>query len=317
MKARYHGLPLLAVIVALSIVGGCSKESPTETITSDDQYFESIIQGNDAASKDLFVSDEEALNETGQLSALVGVLNKASTVGAVTPLRWGRVIRSVSRQIIRPVTKVGDTTVIAETRVTFTGLFVIQAISGVDTVVIKKPFTEVIHRSVKFQRVAYTRYPRLNWRLDAVAVANGSTASPALAITQVEVIAPNRTLTVTDPDNYYMEIERWWVRNIPVFQNVPVTLRVTVQSGIADSEFVALHYAPGDFGLHHAPFLLKSQTVNNGVYTRVYERSWTISGSIRKYAHIMVSATTRESLLTDVTTNFSSAVWGIPYKTSQ
>ena len=307
---------LFALLSAAIVINGCSKESATEPISSDDAYFESVIKGNDAATQDLFASDEEALNESDQLGSIAGGLKK-STLGSVVPIRWGRVIQSVNRQIVRPVTKLGDTLAIVETRVTFTGNFLIQGLSGVDTVVIRKPFTEVIDRNVKFRRVANTRYPRLNWRLDAVAVANGSTANPALAITEMEVIAPNRTLTVTDPDDYYMEIEPRWFRNLPVFQNVPVTMRVTVQSSLPDSEFVTLHYVPSAFGLHRSPFLLKSQSVSGGVYTRVYEKSWTISGSIRKYAHLMVSATTRESLLTDVTTNFSSAVWGIPYKTSQ
>ena len=104
---------------------------------------------------------------------------------------------------------------------------------------------------------------------------------------------------------------------MPVLNNVPVTVRVTVLSAKADSDIVTLHYLPGTFGLHHVPFLLKSTTQSGSNFIRVYEKSWTISGSVRKYAHFMVSATTRESLLDNATDNFSSVVWGIPYKPAE
>jgi hypothetical protein len=62
---------------------------------------------------------------------------------------------------------------------------------------------------------------------------------------------------------------------------------------------------------------MKSETQVSGGYERVFEKSWTVSGSVRKFAHLMVSATTKASLYDNTVSNFSSAVWGIPYKPAE
>ncbi len=307
--------PVMFALSILSLVSGCSKDNSTEPVGSEEELFAAFAAGQDDATRDLFLTDVEALDETTALKALLPNLQKAG-LAPITPLRWGRRIDSVSRALSRPITMLGDTMAIAHVTATINGRFIIQAFDGQDTVVIQKPYTETLVRNLRFERVARTRYARLNWRLDAVSVINGGTASPAANITKVEVVGPNNTLVVTDPDNYFLELERRWVRQLPVFNNVPVTIKVTVESSKPDAEIVALHHLPGTFGLHHTPFTMSSETQNAATWTRVYEKSWTISGSIRKFAHLMVSATTRESLHDNGTGNFSSTVWGIPYKHS-
>lgn len=307
-------LPLLAIATFL-LIAGCADDNADEPNQTDEEYFQAVGTGQDAATKDLFTTDAESMDDTDELKELIPTLNKGA-LSPITPIRFGRRIESVTRSLTRPVTRSGDTIVIANVVTTFTGRFVIQALSGPDTVVIQKPYTETLERNLRFERVARTRYPRLNWRLDAVSVVNGGTSGAAATITTVEVDSPNKTFTVTDPDTYFLQLDKWWIRLLPVLNNVPVTVRVTVQSPKTDAEIVTLHTLPGTFGLHHAPFTLASETQIGSTYTRVYEKSWTISGSIRKYAHIMVSATTRESLYDDALTNFSSATWGVPYKQS-
>ena len=310
-------LPVFLLAAGFVVWNGCSKNNSTEPITTDEELFNTVISGNDATNADLFLTDENALDESSQLKSLAKTIARELTLASITPLRWGRVIDSRSRSITRPITRLGDSIAIAETQVTFTGKFVIQALSGQDTVVIRKPFTETIRRNVKFERIANTRYPRLNWRLDAVSVATGGTENPGISIPQVEVITPNQTLTVTDPLNYYMEIDHRWMRRLPVIHDVPVTVRVTVVSASPDSDIVTLHFVSSAFGLHHSPFTLVSSNGSGGTFTRVYEKTGTISGSVRKFAHLMVSATTPESLYSDATDNFSSTVIGIPYKVSE
>ncbi len=318
MKKFQFVLPFAAMILAIVVFTNCSKESPTEPITTDAAYFSSVVTGNDATTSDLIVSDYQALDESTQLLALKIKITKELVSAGITPLHWGRVISSATRTITKPTVTQADTVAVVAAKVTFTGNFVIQCLSGADTVVIKKPFTESIDRNLKFLRVARTRFPRLNWMLDAVSVAAGGTDNAVISITKVEVVAPNNTFTVTDPLNYYMQVDRWWMpHHFPVFQNASITLRVTVQSAQADTDLVTLHYMPGTFGLHHVPFTMSSETNNGGTFTRVYEKTWTVSGSAKKYAHLMISATTKASLYTDDTSNFSSVVWGIPYKTSQ
>ena len=314
---KHRGLLYLALasIFMLAVFQGCSKDDPVEANESEEMFFTSVGLGNQSDSKDLFLTDAEALDEWSQLKSLIPGLKK-SALAPLTPLRWGRRIDSTSRMLVRPITKSGDTVAIATIRTVFNGRFIVQGISGVDTVVIHKPYVETVERSVRFERIANTQYPRLNWKLDAVSVLNGGTVNPPLAITKVEVVLPNETFTVTDPDTYFMQILRRWLRGMPTINNVPVTLRVTVQSPKTDADIVTVHHLPGAFGLHHSPMPMISETQNGGGYLRVFEKSWTISGNARKFANLMVSATTKESLHDNTVTNFASVVWGIPYKHS-
>ena len=313
---RHRSMPLVFLpMLALAFFGGCSKDDSTGATESEEAFFTSIGIGSENDSRDLFVTDVEALDEFQQLKALIPGLKKVAT-SPVTPIRWGRRIDSVTRRLVRPITKLGDTIAIATIRTTFDGRFIVQAISGIDTIVIQKPYTETVERSLRFERIAQTRYPRLNWRFDAVSVLSGGTVNPTLSISKVEVALPNETFTVTDPGAYFMQITRRWLRGMPVLNNVQVTLKVTVVSSKADAELVTLHHLPGAFGLHHTPFTMTSETPSGNGYERVFEKTWTISGSARKFANLMVSATSRESLYDNTATNFSSVIWGIPYKAS-
>ncbi len=309
-------VPGVILLLLLAGLGGCSKDSPTDTSVTDQQYFQEVASGNDAATQDLATTDMEALDETSALNALL-VLHKGVSFAPVTPLRWGRKIESVTRTVTRSAINPGDTMATANVKITFTGKFIIQALAGTDTVVIQKPYTETLERNLRFEKIRNTQNPRLNWRLAAISVANGGTATTGISITSVQVITPKDTFTVVDPNNYYMEIDRWWRHPMPVLHNVPVTLRVTVQSASADQDLVTLHYLPGVFGLHHTPLTMTSETPVSGGYQRVFEKSWTLNGYARKFAHIMLSATTKASLYDDAVSNFSSAVWGIPYKPAE
>lgn len=314
MLQRYvlHSMTLCAAMLLL--LAGC-KDSIDEPVGTDEDYFSSVVTGQEDTLSDFAGSEVEALDEGAVLRSLIPGLAK-SGAAPVTPLRYGRIIDSVRRSLTRPITRFGDTIAIANVHVTINGRYIVQALSGVDTVVIRKPYTEVLECNFRFERIASTRYPRRNWRLDAVSVIGGGTTNAAAVITELRVTTPNTTFIVTDPGNYYLQLTRWWLRLLPVLNNVPVTMQVTVQSTKADEDLVTLHYLPGTFGLHHTPFAKISEAQNGGTYTRVYEKSWTVSGSIRRYAHLMVSATTRESLYDDATGNFSSTTWGIPYKVS-
>lgn len=307
--------------LAMLLITGCSKDDPVDANENEEALFLSYGAGNETDTKDAFVTDMEALDETQELKALISGLRK-STAAPVTPIRWGRRIDSVRRVLLRPIVKQGDTIAIATVQTTFNGRFIVQALSGVDTVVIQKPYTEIVSRSLRFERIAHTNRPRLNWRLDAINVLSGGTGDPLMptirniAIQQVEVVLPNETLTVTDPTTYFMQFNRRWLRGLPVLNNLQVTLRVTVLSEKSEADIVTLHKLPGAFGLHHTPLTMVSETQSGSKYLRVFEHTWTISGSAKKYANLMVSATTKESLYDNATTNFSSVVWGIPYKHS-
>jgi hypothetical protein len=282
-----------------------------------------VVGGNDASTHDLAVSDLEAYNDGGlfdvakrQLPASI----QAVMVDRIVPQQWGRYVTTVTRTISR-TDSVGDTVSIARADITFSGNYVIVGtVNGVlDT--ITKPFTASLHRLFRFVRVANTNHPRMNWRLDAVSILEGGTSNAQISITQVQVVPPSGdTIVATVPDNFFMQLTRGWMRH-PLPQwgvNTTVTVIATVHSTDPDSDLVAMHYSPTGFGLHRSPMTLVSSTANpNGGTDRVYSTTLTIPGNGRKFSHVLVSATTSASLYSTDTTQFSSVVWGVPYKTSE
>ena len=320
---QFTGISLAIAAVAAMSVTGCMRRSTVDPEMTDQQYFMDVVSGGDASTRDLAVSELDALGD----GAMYGVSQKAlpPSIQSVTagdkivPQQWGRFFTSISRTITRTMAD-GDTVANAEVLESFTGTFVIVGtVNGVlDTV--KKPFTESMHRYFRFVRVANTQHPRMNWRLDAISVLNGGTTNSTISITQLQVVPPSGdTITATDPDNYWMQVQHGWMRHpLPLWGfNTQVTVIATVHSTDTDTDLVMLHYVPRNFGLHRAPMTKISETVDaGGAFVRTYSAVLTIPGNDRKFSHVLVSATTNSSLYSSDSTKFSSAIWGVPYKTS-
>ncbi len=313
---------MLAAAALIAIGIGC--KSTTEPSETDQLYYQSVVNGSDAATSDIATSDAAALSDDQFASIATAPASAVPSIQSVAdngfvPIKWRRHITDVTRSITK-ITTQGDTVAIVQVEVTFTGsLQIVGTLNGVpDTV--SKPFTESTHRLYRFVRIANTNHPRQNWKLDAVSVLEGGTANSTIAISKIEVLPPTGdTLSVTDPDTYFMHVEKGWMKKLPMWGfNWSVVVNVTVNSPSADTDYVFAHYVPKDNkGIHRNPLQLVSMTANGSMYTKVYSATFIIPGNDKKFSHVVFSATTRATLQSADSTQIATSIWGVPYKTSE
>ena len=325
MNRLNRACAVLACAVSLAFVG-CAKDTLVNNASpTDQQYFDGVINGSDASNSDLAMSDQVALSD-GQIYGVAKEQLPPSIQSVVDdhkmhPLKWGRYINGAQR-IITKIDLEGDTVAILHVQVTYSGTYVVYGMVNNAPDTLRKPFTVVLHRLFRFVRIAHKDDVKSNWRLDAVSILNGGTANSKITITQMEVLQPTGDLLVaTDPDAYFMHISKggWFMHDLPLWGfNVQVVVTATVRSNDPDTDVVTLHYVPKHDGLHRASMQMASETGDsvNG-YLRVYSVTLAIPGNDKKFSHLVVSATTRESVSSTLTSDFSSSVWGLPYKSSE
>jgi len=347
---RYRLLAaLFAVWMLPAVFTGCSNDSPIEPSSTDEQFFQRVVAGEDGESRELITSDVEALNESADFNMMGGKFGKKVSVsGIINPVKFGRRIMHVERSIIRPATMDGDSVAIVQTKSVISGEFVIKAKSDSGSFTIRKPFTETLYRNLRFERVWDDDWDdddhhdgnhhdgdddddddgeddgAFRWRLVSASIVNGGTENPSPVIASVELITAVDTFIVTDPDQYFMAMRHgwnlkhsWkhgWKHWMPKLKDVPITIRVTLAGASADTAVVALHHLESDKGLRKQMFTLVSETESGGVFTRVYERTWFSRLKFKKkYSHLVVSALSRASVYDDDPALYSSSIWGIPY----
>ena len=358
---------MTSIVFCVAVVGfivSCSKSnSPVASQTSPttQSYFESVVNGNNATSSALMTSDASALNDGAMIysipmgsQAVTPSIQSVAVDSGIMPLAWGRDVTGVTRAITS-IAYEGDSVANVMVQIVFTGNFMIKGIlvGTNDTIMIKKPYTEMLHRSLRFIRTVHTDGDMAvmdkdhgkgdsngngngddhgnngkghendndtNWVLDAVSVVNGGTANSSVAITGIQVITPMDTLNVTDPDNYFMEINWRWMRfRLPLWGfRMQVTVNVSEHSMSADTDIATLHYVESAFGLHRKPMTLVSSVADPaGGYDRMYTMTMDLPENGMKFSHVFASVTTHASLYSASTSDFASSLWGIPYKTSQ
>jgi hypothetical protein len=325
MKKSLLLLASLFILTAL-IAGGCKnstgpdEETAPVGVTNEEQamtYF---------ARSDAFVTNDELTFADQAIQPFdYGTFGKVDA--AITPVRWGRFITSVTRTITTTV-QPGDTLALSKIEKTIVGTLKIRGITSTgDTVTIEKPFTNQSTRNVVFKRVDSSRVRFwLNWVPVATSLVDGGTSAPnnTVDITRLVVyLASNDTVTVTDPTNYYLRY-RW----LKLFRggrlDVPelaggesVKLAVTVVSASVDTDIVALRFGFDNGHQKRAKLVLTSQVDNgNGTFTRVFEISRTTPVFMhfhRGWFHLGVEAMTRATLYDD-SAPYSVSWWGLPYR---
>lgn len=336
---RPHRLAALcAALMFPLILAGCSDDSPVEANANamDDRYFQQVVAGGDRETRDLFTSDIEALDESPEFQAKAAAFGKeAGVAGPITPEKFGRRITKVSRSLIRPSTMQGDSVAIVHTQTVIEGEFVVKAETPTGDITVRKPFVEVLHRDLRFERVWYMDDDDdddhdddekddkddddlFKWKLVAASIVNGGTEAGGPVIVSVELVTPNFTYTVTDPDTYFMAAKHPWKIKMPKLKDAPITLRVTVLGGGPDAETVVLHHLESDKGLRKKVFTLASESESGGQFTRVYEQTWFSKIKLKKkYGHLVVSVLSHASTHDDDPALYASTIWGIPYLPSE
>lgn len=326
MNRLTRAFAMLVLATSFSIMG-CMKDSTVAVSSTDQQYFADAVSGNDASNSDLAVSDQAALQD-GQMYdvAKTPAPPAIQTVAdgdrdRMHPIKWGRYINGAQR-VITKIDLEGDSVAIIHVQVTYNGTYVVYGMVNDTADTLKKPFTETLHRLFRFVRVAHKDEARLNWRLDAVSILNGGTANSKIAITEMTVLQPTGDLfDVTDPDAYFMHVSKggWFMHDLPLWGfSLQVVVTATVHSTDPDTDIVTLHYVPKKDGMHRAAMNLVSQTGDSASgYVRVYSCTLAIPANDKKFSHLVVSATTHESVSSLLTTDFSNSVWGLPYKSAE
>jgi hypothetical protein len=312
---------LIATVLVGLFVAGCNKDSgPVDQapagVTNEEFAMKYYAANDEFVKNDEITFADQAIEPTDY-----GTFGKIDA--DVTPLRWGRFITSINKQVTITV-QPGDTISISEIEKTITGTLKIRVKTGAgDTVIITKPFTDKSTRFIIFKRVGKdTDRFWLNWVPVASSLITGGTVEPnnLLSLTKLEMFLPNGdTVTVTDPSNYFLRYK--WLRMFmggrkdapELTPGTFIKLCATLVSSSSDTDVVALRYGCDFFHARRMRMTLKSQIDNgNGTFTREYESTWPVHFH-RGFFNAGVDAMTKGTLYDDQAA-YSASWWGVPYR---
>ena len=320
-------IPLFLLLLNSLFISGCQKSAVEPNNMTDDEYVQSVVSGgydNDYTNEDnIMIQEYVDLNEGGAVfdNELLPPANPYDSL-----YKWGRRITGVNRNF--NITNEGDTLKNVLITTTFAGNFNIIGYQGgiLDTTV--KPYTEVMKRNVVFRRIANTEYPRKNWRLYKVSILDGETSQPQIGsskvqITKVEIYknnsgTPAYILNGPDFNNILFVTKLFGGTGIPQLdRNDLVKVKIYTTSQLANTDYVAFHWAKNTYGFHRIPFALESET-GSGPYYRIYSKDFHIYGNHRIGVYnAYFSANTHESLYDDDVSKFASDLVGIPFKVTR
>ncbi len=305
MKAKFL---FLALSLSL-LIYGCTKESEivSSLSNSDKEVIKQIIE-----SDDFIASVDAALNDGTYLPP---DFDFGSLLKEFYPLRWGRIVKKVTKEYAYD--QVNDTLVIvAITRTVESDLKIAGTYTAGNTTpdtVITKPLTEVFKRKVQVVKVSSADTVRAGrWRIWAVSLVQGGTQNSNIVIKKISLTLPNgNVVEVTDPLNQFYRPGFLWHRDgVPSFNpSALVKFTVTVQSATPDTDIVSMTYGVNRFGFFRARKLFQLVSSTSG--EEVYEANVKVHMH-RGSFNAMVHAISRESLYDD-SAPISVSVWGVPY----
>jgi hypothetical protein len=293
---KYFHLFMLFTGVVLAIgLSGCSKDNVVTTPgqITDQQALQTDVTSIDSVAQ-FSSSDENTIDDNGlrnpEYDGLAkidaGLLSNLGRVfgDSLYPVRWGRHIfwNQVTRNFDVTIAP-GDSSALVTITKTMPGEFLVGlGYRTIDTVVvdtvIKKPFTEVVKRKVRFIRVARTDNPLRNWVPVAISMVQGKTRPDTLnmfSVTSLEVEAVGHfDTTYTDPLQTWFRLGLFH-GSIPHFRvgdTIKVTL--TVHSASDSAEIAHLRYGIAGDGAERRRTLMRlvSTTGSAGNFDRVYQR---------------------------------------------
>ena len=341
MRKSQLAVMLIAAGFLIALIG-CTKDNvitPPGSLT-DQQALQGAVTSIDSVA-DFSSSDEATIDDNGMRNPEydgfakidAGVLGNLGTIfgDSLYPVRWGRHIfwNQVTRHydvVINP----GDSTALVTITKVLPGEFWVGiGFKTVDTVVIdtiiKKPFTEVVKRKVRFIRVARTDNPLRNWVPIAITMVLGKTRPDSLnqfsvASLELENLGHFDT-TFTDPLQTWFRLGLFR-GSVPHFRvGDSVRVRITVNSANDSAEIAHLRYGIAGDGADRRRTLmhLVSTTGGPGNFTRVYERVFISRLPLFLPPGVLA---VRFNAIADVLSYgsiyindapFSNEFWGVPY----
>lgn len=305
-----------AMVVALVVAGCRSTESPVEE--NDQTYLQGAVVSMDSIAQ-YSESERYGLDDDGakNFEYEEGFGKVGDVQSPITPLRWGRRIASVSREVSVDIQ--GDTAIATITK-TFAGNLLILADlddDGDGDTLIAKPFSDAMRRKVMFVRAGRFNERRHNWRPVAISLVEGTSPLENFRIDTLQIITPRQTITVTDPLNTWLWFRGMTLepqRQIPLVRiGDSVRVRVTVSSQNDSSEVVMLRWGVGwgDGRKHRARIPMVEQSGSTGNYTRVYARVFIAHRHFGRF-NAFIDALSHETLFDDQG-QYSNKIWGTPY----
>jgi len=266
--------------------------------------------------------------DAGNLARLAAVFGDS-----ITPVRWGRHIfwNRITRRydvIISP----GDSNSLVTITKTIPGEFWVGVgFKTADTVIvdsiIRKPFTEVESRKVRFIRVAHSLNPAKNWVPVAITMVVGSTRPDSLnpfSITSLEVEHFGHfETTYTDPLQSWFRLGLFR-GSIPHFRvGDSIRVRVTLHSSSDSAEIAHFRYGIAGDGPERRRALMRlvSTSGEPGNFTRVYGRTFITRLPVVVFP-VGLRPTLRFNAIVDVISHgsiyvkdapFTNEFWGTPY----
>jgi len=317
MKKSLAVLWTMLLLVGLLVTGCKSTNGPEDDNAPAGVTNEQSARAYFATNDDFTKVTEEAIDDE-DLQGTDYTLGKIDT--AMTPLRWGRFIRSVER-VVTDTVRAGDSIAVVHVVRRIHGVLrVLASINGrIDTV--NKPFVDETERNIVFKRVGReTRRFWLNWVPVASSLVEGGTVRPnsSINLTQLEFITPNDTITIIDPLHFFFRYR--WLRlfnqgnkDIPeINAGTLVTIRATLVSESPDTDLVALRFGADPLHKRRMRMRFVSQTQRGSDYIRVFERDFTMHFH-RGFFHAAVDAMSKATLF-DNQSPYSVSWWGVPYR---
>ncbi|HAL55370.1 MAG TPA: hypothetical protein DCP63_02540 [Bacteroidetes bacterium] len=274
----------------------------------DKAYLESVIEHNSLLNSDVVpLDDGDAYS-----SDYVGGSTKLNDRGY--PLKWGRVIRTVSKSVA--FEEMGEECVIATITRVMNGVLKISAPYQLSTrmrhSVIEKPFKEQSVRKAQFLRIGKTKDSSKNWKLNAVSLITGGTENANVSIDELNLRAPSgEWISLKSPN------ENIWPFGVnsphitTVDGETDVEVAVRLESTEVEPNMVVVRSGyKGKWG-QRTLLPLKFENALGDRYIHTYEN--TVRAQSRPGVfHAVVEAISRETLC-DLEAPVLTRFWGIPY----
>lgn len=311
---------LILAIAFVFVITACQKDTVVDpsAVNEDDYLKQQAISAEEVAG--YIESEEISIQDEYEKDMNYDDFGMGKTTYPITPLKWATKIDRVVKTLY--VDPINDTVKIVTIVKNITGRFIVKAIKDsngvVDTVKIVKPYTSTITRKVRFLKVNNHNDFRKNWKPIAITLVEGKTNIKNFSISMLEVMTSVDTAIITDPLTY-------WVRLAPGRGGVSLVkpgdafvIRVTVTSENSNPEYACLRTGlDSGFKHHRARFMmdLVSETVSNGIYTRVYQKVFTARlpmGVSFGHMNAIVDVMSYNSI-NDDTDPYMNSFWGMPY----
>lgn len=212
--------------------------------------------------------------------------------------------------------------------------------SRIDTV-IEKPFSTIITRKIKYDRIDNTGNNLMDWKITGISLPVGGTDGDNVSIQSIILTDQSGSEFVIDnPNNFFFDVGRdlnhdfeddkenlvhfgfgigntvrYWKKLFTWYRkNQNVSLRVEILSNTEDPELLTLTYGASMNGKFRTKekFDLVSVVQEGNYYRKIYERKFNTNSNAGR-RHLVINAIPRNTIY-DLESPVVEKTWGIPYK---